>query len=57
MDWNWIEGNWKQFKGQVKEKWGGSPTMTSTLSTDGKTSLRARFRNATVSPKTRPKRM
>jgi uncharacterized protein YjbJ (UPF0337 family) len=22
MDWNRIEGNWKQFKGQVKEKWG-----------------------------------
>jgi uncharacterized protein YjbJ (UPF0337 family) len=22
MDWNIIEGNWKQFKGLVKEKWG-----------------------------------
>ena len=22
MDWNQIEGNWKQFKGKVKEKWG-----------------------------------
>jgi uncharacterized protein YjbJ (UPF0337 family) len=22
MDWNRIEGNWKQVKGQVKEKWG-----------------------------------
>jgi len=22
MDWNIIEGNWKQFKGRVKEKWG-----------------------------------
>jgi uncharacterized protein YjbJ (UPF0337 family) len=22
MDWNRIEGNWKQIKGQVKEKWG-----------------------------------
>jgi uncharacterized protein YjbJ (UPF0337 family) len=22
MDWNRVEGNWKQFKGQVKEKWG-----------------------------------
>jgi uncharacterized protein YjbJ (UPF0337 family) len=21
MDWHRIEGNWKQFKGQVKEKW------------------------------------
>ena len=22
MDWNRIEGHWKQVKGQVKEKWG-----------------------------------
>ena len=22
MDWDRIEGNWKQFKGQAKRKWG-----------------------------------
>ena len=22
MDWNRIEGNWKQFSGSVKQKWG-----------------------------------
>jgi len=22
MDWNRVEGNWKQLKGTVKEKWG-----------------------------------
>ena len=22
MDWNRVEGNWKQIKGQVKQKWG-----------------------------------
>ena len=22
MDWNRVEGNWKQFKGMIKEKWG-----------------------------------
>jgi uncharacterized protein YjbJ (UPF0337 family) len=22
MDWNRIEGNWKQFTGKIKEKWG-----------------------------------
>ena len=22
MDWNRVEGNWKQFSGNVKEKWG-----------------------------------
>ena len=22
MDWNIVEGNWKQFKGKVKTQWG-----------------------------------
>jgi uncharacterized protein YjbJ (UPF0337 family) len=22
MDWDRIEGNWKQFRGRAKEKWG-----------------------------------
>jgi uncharacterized protein YjbJ (UPF0337 family) len=22
MNWNQVQGNWKQFKGKVKEKWG-----------------------------------
>ncbi|QWK81493.1 CsbD family protein [Ochrobactrum sp. BTU1] len=22
MDWDRVEGNWKQFKGKIKEKWG-----------------------------------
>jgi uncharacterized protein YjbJ (UPF0337 family) len=22
MDWNRVEGNWKQFKGMIREKWG-----------------------------------
>jgi uncharacterized protein YjbJ (UPF0337 family) len=22
MDWNRVEGNWKQFKGKIKENWG-----------------------------------
>lgn len=22
MDWNRVEGNWKQFKGKVQEQWG-----------------------------------
>jgi uncharacterized protein YjbJ (UPF0337 family) len=22
MEWNRVEGNWKQFKRQIKEKWG-----------------------------------
>jgi uncharacterized protein YjbJ (UPF0337 family) len=22
MDWNRVEGNWKQMKGKIKEQWG-----------------------------------
>ena len=22
MDWNRVEGNWKQFKGKIQEQWG-----------------------------------
>jgi len=57
MDWNRLEGNWKQFKGTSRRSGVGSPTTTSTSSMGGKTSSRARFRNATALPKTRPKRM
>ena len=28
MDWNRIEGNWKQFGGRVKEKWGTDDDLT-----------------------------
>jgi uncharacterized protein YjbJ (UPF0337 family) len=31
MDWNRIEGNWKQFKGKAKEKWGRLHVSTSFL--------------------------
>ena len=24
MNWDRIEGNWKQFKGKAKQKWGGA---------------------------------
>ena len=29
MDWDRIEGNWKQMSGKVKEKWAISPTTRS----------------------------
>jgi uncharacterized protein YjbJ (UPF0337 family) len=35
MDWNRIEGNWKQTKGKVKEKW-GQPTDDDLTQIDGK---------------------
>ena len=30
MDWNRLEGNWKQMKGKVKEQWASSLTTIST---------------------------
>jgi uncharacterized protein YjbJ (UPF0337 family) len=33
MDWNRIEGNWKQTSGKIKEKWANSPTGISYKST------------------------
>jgi hypothetical protein len=38
MDWNRVEGNWKEVKGKVKEKWCNSLTMTSLRSTDNASS-------------------
>ena len=35
MDWNRVEGNWKQAKGKVKEKWGN-------LTDDDLTAIRGR---------------
>ena len=35
MDWNRIEGNWKQTKGRIKEKWGK-------LTDDDKTQINGR---------------
>jgi uncharacterized protein YjbJ (UPF0337 family) len=35
MNWNQIEGNWKQFAGSVKEKW-GKMTENEITEADGK---------------------
>jgi len=56
MDWNRIEGNWSS-RAEPRRSGVGSLTMTSTLSTGAKSSLRVRSRNATGLPRTRPKRM
>jgi uncharacterized protein YjbJ (UPF0337 family) len=47
MDWNRIEGNWKQFKGRAKEKWGRLTDDDLDVINGRKSSLRVRFRNAT----------
>ena len=51
MDWNRIEGNWKQAKGKVKEKW-GQPRMTTSLrSTDNAISSKVKFSSVTAWPR------
>ena len=46
MDWDRIEGNWKQVKGKVKEQWGkSSPTTTLTRFRDAANSWRERSRH------------
>jgi uncharacterized protein YjbJ (UPF0337 family) len=45
MDWNRIAGNWQQFKGQVREKWGRLTDDDLDLINGGRTSWRARFKN------------
>ena len=37
MDWNFVEGNWKQLKGKVKEQGAALPTKISTSLPAGKT--------------------
>ncbi len=51
MDWNRIEGNWKQFKGKFKEQWGH-------LTDDDLDKIAGRReQHAPASPKTRRGRM
>jgi uncharacterized protein YjbJ (UPF0337 family) len=38
MNWDRIEGNWKQFKGKAKQKWGELTTTSSTSSRASATS-------------------
>ena len=58
MDWNRIEGNWKQFKGKIKEQWGHlTDDDLDKIAASATNSLKGRFRNAPASPKTRRARV
>lgn len=55
MNWNIVEGNWKQFRGEVKARSGASsPTITSKSLPASVFSWRARFRKRTASRRTKP---
>jgi uncharacterized protein YjbJ (UPF0337 family) len=57
MDWNRIEGNWKQFKGRAKEKWGRLTDDDLDVVNGRRDQLETRFRNDTGLRRTRPNRM
>ena len=56
MDWNRVEGNWKQVKGKVKEKWGKLTDDDLTASTVAAISSKARSRSVMASPRIRSRR-
>jgi hypothetical protein len=56
MDWNQVEGNWKQVKGKIKEQWASSLTMISTLSPVSAISSRAKSKSSTDTQRIGPKR-
>jgi uncharacterized protein YjbJ (UPF0337 family) len=55
IDWNRIEGNWKQFKGQAKGKWSRLTDDDLDVINGRQASSKVRFRNATALPRTRRK--
>jgi uncharacterized protein YjbJ (UPF0337 family) len=56
MDWNRIEGNWKQVKGKVKEKWGNLTDDDLDKVAGRRDQLEGKIRNVTGSQKIKPER-
>ena len=57
MDWNRVEGNWKQFKGAAKEKWGKLTDDDLDVIEGRREQLEGSCSSATASPRTRSTRM
>ena len=54
MDWNRVEGNWKQFKGAAKEKWGKlTDDDLNVIEGPAASSSKASCSSATALPRTR----
>jgi uncharacterized protein YjbJ (UPF0337 family) len=53
MDWNRVEGNWKQLKGKVKEKWGNLTDDDRTAINGRRDQLGANSNSATASRRIR----
>jgi uncharacterized protein YjbJ (UPF0337 family) len=53
MDWNRIEGNWKEMKGKVKEKWGKLTDDDLTVINGNRDQLEGRISSDTVTQRIR----
>ena len=56
MNWDRIEGNWKEFKGEAKAQWGKLTDDYLNVINGHPNSWRAGCRNITVMPRTRRRR-
>ena len=56
MNWDRVEGNWKQFKGKVKQEWGKlTDDHLDVIAGNRDADSRARFRKPTESARTKPR--
>ena len=53
MNWDRVQGNWKQFTGKVKEQWGQLTDDDLPRSMATASSSRAKYRLAMATPKTK----
>jgi uncharacterized protein YjbJ (UPF0337 family) len=51
MNWDRVQGDWKQIKGKVREKWGNLTENDVRPSTASASSSKASYRNATATQK------
>ena len=54
MNWDRVEGNWKEFKGKVQQKWGKLTDDDLDVIEGSAPSLPAGFSSATALPRTTP---
>jgi len=57
MDWNRVEGDWKQMKGKIKEKWGNLTDDDLDVINGRREQLEGKLQEGTASPRIRPERM
>ena len=54
MNWDRVEGNWKEFKGKAQQKWGKLTNDDLDVIEGKRRSSPAGFSSVTASPRTRP---